>query len=102
MKRRRIAVALVAALVCTPVGARADVVLDCTISNEGRVIDVQVLSGHAQVASPDAAATQELIFDLHREIDGNGEGQPHEAGRGAVDGHVDPDHFSVHVEQWAA
>ena len=35
---------------------QGDVVLDCTISNEGRVIDVQVLSGHAllQAAAVDA------------------------------------------------
>jgi len=35
---------------------QGDVVLDCTISNEGRVIDVKVLSGHAllQAAAVDA------------------------------------------------
>jgi protein TonB len=41
---------------------QGDVVLDCTISNEGRVVDVKVLSGHALLQAAAVDAVRQWVY----------------------------------------
>jgi hypothetical protein len=58
-----------------------------------------VLDQHAEPAAADPPLFLELLDHVHGDIDGDREGQPHEAAGAAVDLGIDADHLAVEVEQ---
>ena len=60
---------------------------------------VDVLDRHADAAADHAAGLDELLLDVARHVDGNGERHAHEAAGAAEDLRVDADHLARHVEQ---
>jgi len=60
-----------------------------------------LLDGDPQTPSADFSVFQQLAFDLHRHINGNGKRQPLITTAVAVDLRVDANHFTAHIEQWA-
>src|SRR5256884_311936 len=63
---------------------------------------VDVLDGHADAAADHAAGLDELLLDVARHVDRNGERDAHEAAGAAEDLRVDADHLACHVEQRSA
>src|SRR5690606_30819588 len=73
------------------------------IQTEGfRQLRVDVLDGHADAAARDFAGFDELLLDVVRYVDRNGERQAHVAAAAAINLRVDADHFAAHVEERAA
>ena len=67
----------------------------------GQIV-VDRLQQHAEPAAGDLAGRLHLLDDLYRQLDGNGERQPHVAAGAAVNLRVDADHLAAQVEQGAA
>src|ERR1700733_2395781 len=63
---------------------------------------VDVLNGDADAAARDMAGLHQLLTHVHRNIDRDGERQPHVTARAAEDLRVDAHHFALHVEERAA
>src|SRR5205823_6082873 len=60
---------------------------------------VDVLDGHADAAANHVAGLDELLLDVARHVDRNGERHAHEAAGAAEDLRVYADHLARHVEQ---
>ena len=65
-------------------------------------LGVDVLDGDADTAAHHVPGPDELLLDVARHVDRDGEGHAHEAAGAAEDLRVDADHFTGHVEQRAA
>lgn len=63
---------------------------------------VKLLNRDAQTTALHLAVLHDLLFDIHRNLDWNGEGEPLITARAAVNLRIDADHFTGHIEQRAA
>ena len=63
---------------------------------------VHFLDHHTQPAAADLAGFLQLVGDVQRDIDRDGEGQAHEAAGTGEDLRVDADHFALQVQQRTA
>src|SRR5450631_10785 len=67
-----------------------------------RQLLIDFLNGDSDAAAADLALGQQLILDVQREIDGDGEGHSHVPAGTTVNLRIDADDLTVDIEQWSA